>query len=208
MGRILREDGELAARPGTRVPPRRLSAEVLAAADRAGDVLERAEAEARSMLEAAGLERERVLAEAGEAGHRAGLARAAVALARAAAERDRLLQAAGDDLVRLAVAVAGTILGREVERDGAVEAVAAGALEAVRHRREVTLRVHPGDAPALRREAPRLGGLLARAPALAIHEDLAVGRGGLVVETEAGTLDARLETRIEAVEAALLEETR
>ncbi|HET6922365.1 MAG TPA: hypothetical protein VFI16_04375, partial [Anaeromyxobacteraceae bacterium] len=107
MGRILREDGELAARPGTPVPPRRLAAEVLAAAGRAGDVLARAEAEARSMLEAAGLERERVLAEAGEAGHRAGLARAAAALTRAAAERDRLLLAAGDDLVRLAVAVAG-----------------------------------------------------------------------------------------------------
>ncbi len=207
MGRILRQDGDAAATPGAGAPPRRLPAEVLAAAGRARDVLDRAEAEARQTLEAAARERERVLAEAEEAGHRAGLARAAAALARAAAERDRLLQAAGDDLVRLAVAVAGTILGREVERDGVVEAVAERALEAVRHRREVTLRVHPGDAPALRREAGPLGGLLARWPSLSIREDPAVGRGGLVVETEAGTLDARLETRLEAVEAALLEET-
>jgi flagellar biosynthesis/type III secretory pathway protein FliH len=208
VGRILSRDGDVALAPGAGSPPRRLAAEVLAAAGRARDILERAEAEARQTLQAASLERERVLAEAEEAGHRAGLARAAAALARAAAERDRLLQAAGDDLVRLAVAVARTILGREVERDGAVEAVAARALEAVRHRREVILRIHPGDAPALRREAGRLGGLLARAASLAIHEDPAVGRGGLVVETEAGTLDARLETRLDAVEAALLEETR
>lgn len=194
--------------PGDQAAARRLPAEVLAAAAGARDVLQRAEDQARRTREAAAGERERVLAEAEEAGHRAGLARAAAALAQAAAERDRLLQAAGDDLVRLALAVAKEILGREVERDGAVEAAAAAALSAVRHRRQVTLRVHPGDACALRREAGRLGALMARAPALAICEDPAVGRGGLVVETEAGTLDARLATRLEEVEAALLEADR
>ena len=198
----------LAVEAGSGPPARRLPAEVFSAADGARAVLARAEAEARSVLEAAGRERERILAEAEEAGHRAGLARAAAALLRAAAERDRLILSAADDLVRLAVAVAGAVLGREVERGGTVEALAARALEAVRHRREVTLRVHPDDAPGLRREAGRLSGLLARAPALSIQEDPAVGRGGLLVETEAGMLDARLETRLEAVEAALLEEGR
>jgi flagellar biosynthesis/type III secretory pathway protein FliH len=195
----------LAPAPGAEASARRLPAEVLAAAAGARDVLQRAEAEARRTLEAAAREREGVLAEAEELGRRAGLARAAAELAQAAAERDRLLQAAGDDLVRLALAVAREILGREVERDGAVEAAAAAALEAVRHRRQVTLRVHPDDALALRRESGRLAGLVARAPALTICEDPAVGRGGLVVETEAGTLDARLATRLDAVEAALLE---
>jgi type III secretion protein L len=204
--RILRQDASLAARPGPGAQPRRLPGEVVAATDRARHILERAEAEAHRTLEAARAERERVLADAEDEGHRSGLARAAGALAQAAAERDRMLQAAGDDLVRLAVAVAGKVLGREVERDGRVEALAASALEAVRHRREVILRVNPADAPGLRREAGRLGGLLARTPSLAIQEDPAVGRGGLLVETEAGTLDARLETRLEAVESALLQE--
>ena len=206
MGRILRQDGALTHEPGPDSPARRLPAEVLSATGGARDVLERAEAEASRLLEAAGRERERILAEAGEAGYRAGLARAAAALLRAMAERDRLLTSAGDDLVRLAVAVAGAVLGREVERGGVVEALAARALAAARHRRRVTLRLHPDDAPGLRGEAGRLGALLARAPALSIQEDPAVGRGGLLVETEAGTLDARLETRLEAVEAALIEE--
>ncbi len=205
MGRILRQDGCLAEGPGPVAPARRLPAEVVAATGRAQDILQRAEAESRQILEAARAERDRALAEAEERGHRAGLGRAAGDLARAAAERDRLLQAAGDDLVRLAVAVAGKILRREVERDGCVDALAAAALEAVRNRREVILRVNPGDAPSLRREEGRLGALLARAPSLGIREDAAVERGSLLVETEAGTLDARLETRLEAVEAALLE---
>ncbi|HZY04566.1 MAG TPA: FliH/SctL family protein [Anaeromyxobacteraceae bacterium] len=207
MGRILNGEGTLAAASGVGAAPRRVPSEVLSAASRARDVLERARAEAGAVLEAAGRERERVLAEAEEAGHRAGLARAAAALARGAAERDRLLRAAAEDLVRLAVEIARAVLAREVERDGSIEAVAARALEAVRQRREVTVRVHPGDAPALRREAGRLGGLVARAPALAIREDAAVGRGGLVVETEAGTLDARIETRLQAVEEALMEDS-
>ena len=206
MGRILRQDGALPPEAGGGAPSRRLPAEVLSAAGGARHVLERAEAEARSVVEAAGRERQRILAEAEEAGHRAGLARAAAVVLGAAAERDRLLSSAGDDLVRLAVAVAGEILAREVERGGDVETVASRALEAVRHRRQVTLRVHPDDSPGLRAAAGRLGALLARAPALSIQEDPAVGRGGLLVETEAGTLDARLETRLEAVEAALLEE--
>lgn len=205
MGRILRQDGMLAAGSGSGSPARRVPGEVLGAAERARDVLERAREEARALVEAAARERERALAEAEEEGRRAGLGRAAAALLGAAAERDRLLRSAADDLVRLAVAVAGALLAREVERGGAVEALAARALEAVRHRREVTLRVHPEDAPGLRREAGRLGALLARAPGLSIQEDPSVGRGGLLVETEAGTLDARLETRLADVEAALLE---
>lgn len=205
MGRILRQDGCLAEGPAPAATPRRLPGEVVAATSRAQDILQRAEAESRRILDAARAERAQALAEAEEQGHRAGIAQTAGELARAAAERDRLLQAAADDLVRLAVAVAGKILGREVERDGRVEALAASALEAVRNRRQVTLRVNPGDAPALRRQAGPLGAVLARAPCLGIQEDPAVERGGLLVETEAGTLDARLETRLEAVEAALLE---
>ncbi len=208
MERILRHDGSLATAPGAGARPHRLPGEVVVAAGRARDILERAEAEASRILETARAGRERVLAEAEQEGYRSGLARAAGELARAAAERDRMVQSAGDDLVKLAVAVAGKVLGREVERDGHVEALAASALEALRHRREVILRVNPADAPGLRREAGRLGGLLAGTPSIAIREDPAVGRGGLLVETEAGTLDARLETRLEAVEAALLQEAQ
>lgn len=207
MGRILRQDGGLGLEGGGGTPPRILPAEVLAASAGARDVLERAHADASRILEEAGRERERVLAQAEEAGHRAGLARAAAALALAAAERDRLLQAAADDLVRLSVAVAVAVLAREVERGG-VEALAAAALEAVRHRRLVTLRLHPDDAAPLRRDPGRLGALMARVPSLEVREDPGVGRGGLVVETEAGTLDGRVATRLEAVEAALLEEGR
>jgi flagellar biosynthesis/type III secretory pathway protein FliH len=166
-----------------------------------------AEADARRIRESAEAERERVLAGAAAAGREEGLARAAAALTAAAAERDRLLASAEPELVRLALAVAGKVVAGELALAPEVVArIAAEALAAARDRREVVLRVHPADAGLLRAEEPRLLEALSRARAVAVREDPAVGRGGVVVETEAGTVDARIETRLEALRRALLAE--
>jgi type III secretion protein L len=202
--RILKGGGGFSPSVGTR----RLPAEVCAAAQRSRDVLAAAEADARRIRESAEGEREQVLAGAVEAGRQEGLARAAAALAAAAAERDRLLASAEAELVRLALAVAGKVVAGEVALSHeAVTRIAAEALEAARDRREVLLRVHPADAGALRAQEPRLAGLLARARAVEIREDPCVGRGGVVVETEAGVVDARIETRLEALRSVLLGES-
>lgn len=200
MGRILRND----ALPAPAGVARRLPAVVFDAARRAEGVLSEARAQAQRMAEESLAEGERLRARAEEEGFRQGLARAAAVLALAAAERDRLLADARQELVKLALAVAEKIVAREVERGGNTLAVAAQALAAARQRRVVTLRVHPEDAGPLRREERRLAHLLACAPALGVIEDRSVSRGGVVVETEAGTLDARVESRLEALEAALL----
>jgi len=84
--------------------------------------------------------------------------------------------------------------------------IAAEALESARDRCEIELRVNPADAETLRAQEPRLLEVLARARAVAIREDPAVGRGGVIVETEAGTVDARIETRLDALRRALLGE--
>lgn len=201
MGRILRNDA-LAAPAGV---SRRVPGMVFDAARRAEGVLAEARAQAERMAEEALAERERLRAQADEEGLRQGLARAAAVLALAAAERDRLLADARQELLKLALAVAEKVVAREVERGGGVAAVAEQALSAVRRRRVVTLRVHPEDAATLRREEGRLARLVAGAPALGLVEDRSISRGGVVVETEAGTVDARVETRFGALEAALLE---
>ncbi len=205
--RILKGGGRLSPPCGDGEGARRLPAEVHAAVQRARGVLAAAEADARRIREAAEAERQGVLAAAGEAGRQEGLARAAVALAAAAGERDRILASAEPELVRLALAVAGKVVAGEVALDrGVVTRIAAEALQAARDRREVVVRVAPADAAALRAEEPRLLEALARARAVAIREDPAVGRGGVVVETEAGTVDARIETRLDALRRALLGE--
>ena len=148
--------------------------------------------------------RERIAGEARAEGLRDGEARAAATLAAAGAARDRLLAAAERELADLAIAVARKVLGRELAQPGAVRSIAAAALAQARGRREVVLRVSPADAPALRDAAAPLGAILERA-ALSVREDPALAPGDVVVETEAGHVDARVETQLAALARALAE---
>ncbi len=205
MAKILKLDEVVPAGVPNEARPRRVAGEVYQAVRKAQDVLSAAESEAGRIRAEAQAERERVRAEAAEDGRRDAQARAAGLVARAALERDRLLAGAEIELVRLAVAVAEKILQREVARDGAVVEMAARALHEARQRRVVLLRVHPEDAAALRACEPRLAAIVPRAPGLAWREDPGVARGGVVVETDAGAIDAQLPTQLAALLSALKE---
>jgi flagellar biosynthesis/type III secretory pathway protein FliH len=155
-----------------------------------------AEEEGRRIRAEADADRERVRAAAEAEGRREGLARAGATLAAAAADRDRRLAGAEREIVALALSVARKVLAREVAGGGpAVAELAALALAEARERREVTLRVHPVDIPAIRASEGSLRTLLMRAP-LALREDPAVAPGGAVVETEAGRIDASIEAQL------------
>lgn len=183
---------------------RRIEGAVFDATARARTIVAEAEAAAERLRAEALAEREALRAEAVEAGRQEGLGRAAAALADAAAERERRLAGLSREVAGLALDVARRLLGRELTGDpAAVVDLAAQALAAARERREVTLRVNPADAPALRSAEGRLGALLLRAPGLALREDPSIAPGGVVVETEAGTLDARVEAQLAALERAL-----
>ncbi len=200
--RILKAEDGLAPPGAAAGGARRVAGEVYEASQRARRILEAAESDARRIREAAEAERERLRAEAAACGRQEGLARASAAIARGALERDRLLAAAEQELVRLAVAIAEKVLRRQVARDDVVE-LAACALAEARQRREVTLRIHPEDAEAVRGSQERLLAALSRAHVLEVREDPGVARGGVVVETEAGVIDGQLETQLAAIAAAL-----
>jgi flagellar biosynthesis/type III secretory pathway protein FliH len=190
-------------RPEAPALGRRIEAEVWDAGRRARAAVRAAEEEAARILAAAALERERVRRDAAEAGRAEGLARAAAALASAQAARDALLAGAAAELGGLAVSIARRILGRELALSPeAVAAVAARAVREVRARRDVTVRVSPSDEEAVRRAEPGLAALLERG-ALSVRADPALQPGDVVVESEAGRVDARVETQLAAFARAL-----
>jgi flagellar biosynthesis/type III secretory pathway protein FliH len=185
---------------------RRIPADVFEATQRAMARLARAQEEASEIRARAEAEREAIRAQAEQVGRREALAWAAAALAGAALERDRILGAAQAEVVALAVDVARRVLARELSTGpGAVVDLAAAALEGARARRLVTLRVHPADAAAVRAGSARLASIVARAPGLSVEEDGSLAPGDVVVETEAGRIDARIETQLDALRAALEE---
>ena len=188
-------------RPGTR----RIPAQLWDAAVEARRTLDSAAREARALVDSARAEALAIRESAAAQGREQGLASVTELAARAALLRDRVLAQAEPELVALAFEVARRVLDAVAQRDRAVVVEVAGrALEAVRQRRELTVRVHPDDASALREQEARLCGRLAGAPCIAVVEDASVGRGGALVETEVGTVDARLATQVDALRRAML----
>jgi flagellar assembly protein FliH len=68
---------------------------------------------------------------------------------------------------------------------------------------QVTVRLHPGDLAALQ-AAGGMDGALASGASVQWAADKSIELGGCVVETDGGTLDARLETQVERLRATLL----
>jgi flagellar assembly protein FliH len=119
------------------------------------------------------------------------------------AQRNSVIETAEPELVRLAMAIAERVVYDHVAIDENV------VLENVRHglarligREIVTLRVNPADAEVLRqyREATAANNDVEH---LRIIEDQRVDRGGVVIETEAGTIDAKVSTQLREARRAL-----
>lgn len=165
-----------------------------------------AQAAARTRA-AAEADREEALRAAARAGREEGLASAGAALLASAEARQRRLEGLEREIAGVALDVARKLVGRALaEHPEIVAELARRALEPVRARREVLLRVNPGDAPLLRAEQPRLAALLDRAPGVLVREDGGIEPGGVVVETEAGRVDARFETQLSVLERVLGEQ--
>jgi flagellar biosynthesis/type III secretory pathway protein FliH len=184
-------------------PTRRIEAVVYDARREAERILEEGREAARGVRASADAEAEELRARAFAEGREEGLASAAEVLAWAAAERDRLLAAAEPEVIRLALEVSARILEREAAHGSAVaEAMARRALAAARERTVVALRVNPEDVGALSAREGELSALVPRASGVALVSDPTIERGGVVVETDAGTIDARLEAQLAVVRRA------
>lgn len=132
---------------------------------------------------------ERALREKAQEDARAELAAERVALERA---RRAMLDDAEATVRTLALAVARRLVAEELEtHPERIRSIVREASERVRRASRVRVRVSPADCAAL-------GPLDAE-----IVEDPSVERGGCVVESDLGDVDARLEVRLEALARAL-----
>lgn len=118
-----------------------------------------------------------------------------------AAQMDQLQQQMADALAAAAVALARQVVRGELHADPRqVAMVAQEALETLLlSARHVTVRVHPDDHPLVAQGAAEV--LDARGARLVA--DPAVTRGGCLVESDIGIIDASIETRWRRAAAAL-----
>lgn len=156
------------------------------------------------MLEDARAEVARAVEAATAAGGEEGHAQAQHMRDEIAGLEARMLKEVEGEVVRTAVKVAAELLAAELQmREDAVVDIAATALMAARTARDINLRVNPRDAKLLRDAKERLVSNLTRAKDLEIREDRRVKAGGVLIETEAGVIDAQLETQLEEIARVL-----
>lgn len=175
-----------------------------------------ARAEARRLLSEAQSEAERLHREAldgaqgiRDAAYREGyensLADLNQHLLEARERRDKALIEVERDVLRLAVRLTEKIIGREIARDeGAIADIVGTALRQARRDEALTVRVNPADLPATQTHRDRIDPT-GRARFLDFVTDPQVKRGGCLIESESGTIDAQLDTQLRALERALLE---
>lgn len=106
-------------------------------------------------------------------------------------------------IVELAMAISRRIVGEACEAPGeAAMHVARVALRKLGSEARVIVRCHPQDITSLEREKDLWSGR-GSARKVVLETDETVGRGGVVIETDTGTIDARIPRLTENVERAL-----
>jgi flagellar assembly protein FliH len=184
--------------------------------------LEQAALKARRLVAAAEAEADRLREEARAAGHAEGFAAGrtealtelapsvtagveALAGVRVleADYAERVEQTAVELAVQIAERVVAGAVAASPERllDGV-----RGALRTVIERERVTLLVHPDDLDLMRSAVDDVAGSLGGIEHIEVQEERRVGRGGAIVRTALGEVDARLETKLDRVRQVVAQE--
>jgi len=104
------------------------------------------------------------------------------------------------EMVRLALEIARKVVQREVTVDPDIPiALARLALQRF-HRTDAKVRLHPDDYEYVNRHQAALNAQ----SAIQLIADPSVGRGGCIVQTERGEIDARLESQFANIERGIL----
>ena len=141
------------------------------------------------------------VADAQRSAEEATVARIAARFIALRAEEDKRLERDADRVLEVAVILAERLLGASLRLDAdRIADIAKAAIAEARGARRIVIEAHPADADALR---SHLGTLVSEAQAIDVRADEALARGDLRLQTDIGTIDAKLAPRLERLAAAL-----
>jgi flagellar assembly protein FliH len=118
-------------------------------------------------------------------------------------ERHKIIETAEPEILRLSVAIAERILNQHVALDeNTVLEMTRSAITRLVNRETVTVRVNPADIETMRQHRDKLMAMN-DIDNLRVIEDQRVDRGGVLIETDAGTIDAKISTQLREVRRLL-----
>ncbi|GAC1423369.1 MAG: hypothetical protein NVSMB5_17190 [Candidatus Velthaea sp.] len=111
-------------------------------------------------------------------------------------ERHKIITQAEPELVRLAMGIAERVLHQQIALDrGVVVEMARSAISRLLDRESITVRVNPSDLDRMREHREDVLAI-GEVKNLRIIEDQRVDRGGVIVETDGGSVDAKISTQV------------
>lgn len=132
------------------------------------------------------------------------LQEAQLALGKAEEERQKIIQGTEEEIVLLALDIAKKIIKKEIELGSSViREITQQAIKKATHREKVIIRVNAIDLEYVEKER----GILREKSGssdLIILPDPTVEPGGCVLETDLGTVDARIDTQLTQIREVLL----
>jgi flagellar assembly protein FliH len=184
MGRVIR-----ARRSGPSVVP--------------GEVFD-AQHEARRILAEAHSQADLLRAAAVAEGRQAGQVQAAKQLFDVARLRGETVRKAEEQAMQAVLLVAAELLGETLRAEPErISALLEPHLTRVRRAESLVLRLHPDDAHWLSENGASLRAYVGVECAIELRADADIARGGCLIESNLGELDARIETRLTELARAL-----
>jgi len=166
-------------------------------------VAEKIRKEAEEILDAAKKKFEEEKMRGYHEGREEGLASVTSHLAAFERVKDEFYRKIEGDILRLVMTISEKVIGTIVsEHAEAVRSIVKNAIDASLGDR-ILVRLNPEDYKVMVSEGYRYSDDFDRAKRIVFKEDESISRGGCIVETEIGTIDARLETQLEAIKKAL-----
>jgi len=159
--------------------------------------------EARHMLEQAQQERESIFSDAERKGFEDGKQKVLEYLNQLYLLKDKLGEDIEPQLLKLSFAIAEKVVGKVLEQnDQALIQIVKQAISEIKGAKLI-VRLHPLDYERVKLFEEVLLSKLDNDKSILFKEDEQVKEGGCIVESEIGTLDAQLDTQLNAIKKAL-----
>lgn len=138
-----------------------------------------------------------------EEGHEEGLQTVAEKVIAFEKMKEEFYNEAEEKIIKLVMMISEKVIGKIVQDSKeAIKSVVRQALESALGER-ILIRLSPEDYKIIKSAESEFSEMLDRTKRINFKEDESISQGGCLVETEVGTIDARLETQLEAIRKAL-----
>ena len=118
--------------------------------------------------------------------------------------KEEIYRSIESEMLELVLAVSKKVIHKEVttDRDTVLNTIRA-AISSVVSKEEIKIKINQEDLELAKEIKVDISSLIEGVKNITVEGDISVGRGGCIVETNYGSIDARIEQQIEAIEHAL-----